>query len=221
MVGLIPLNIAIYGAGGHGGVVAEAAQLRWPQADIVYVDDKKQGVASDDRPILPFDGLPDNCAIALGIGRNCSRVAATERVLQLGHNLLVVAHPEASISPTSSFGPATYIGPRAIIHSQSEIGTAVIINSGAIVEHDCTIGDFAHIGPGAILAGGVRVGPRSLIGIGARVLPGITIGTESAIGAGAIVTSDVPDGVTVAGIPARIIKDASDRPTTGLIDPSY
>jgi acetyltransferase-like isoleucine patch superfamily enzyme len=53
------------------------------------------------------------------------------------------------------------------------------------------------------LGGEVRIGEGALIGIGAVVLPRVTVGAWSTVGAGAVVTSDVPPGVTVAGVPAR------------------
>ena len=43
------------------------------------------------------------------------------------------------------------------------------------------------------------------VGAGARVLGGITVGANALIGANAVVVHDVPDGVTVVGIPARQI----------------
>jgi acetyltransferase-like isoleucine patch superfamily enzyme len=47
------------------------------------------------------------------------------------------------------------------------------------------------------------------IGIGAAVLPGIKIDKNSVVGAGAVVTKDVPDNVTVVGVPARVNKNLS------------
>jgi len=44
------------------------------------------------------------------------------------------------------------------------------------------------------------------IGSNATILCGITIGERAIVGAGAVVTSDVPDGATVAGNPARSLK---------------
>jgi UDP-2-acetamido-3-amino-2,3-dideoxy-glucuronate N-acetyltransferase len=46
------------------------------------------------------------------------------------------------------------------------------------------------------------------IGTGAVVLGGIEIGARAIIGAGAVVTRDVPPGATVAGNPARILRNA-------------
>jgi acetyltransferase-like isoleucine patch superfamily enzyme len=44
------------------------------------------------------------------------------------------------------------------------------------------------------------------IGSNATILAGVTVGENSMVGAGAVVTRNVPDGVTVAGVPARPVK---------------
>ena len=44
------------------------------------------------------------------------------------------------------------------------------------------------------------------IGSNATIVAGVTIGENAMVGAGAVVTRDVPDGATVAGVPARIVK---------------
>lgn len=52
----------------------------------------------------------------------------------------------------------------------------------------------------------VTVGDDCWIGGGAVICPGVTIGARSVVGAGSVVTKDVPEGVVVAGNPARIIR---------------
>lgn len=49
------------------------------------------------------------------------------------------------------------------------------------------------------------------LGGGVIVCPGITIGKNSIVGAGSVVTRDVPANVLVAGNPARIIREITDR----------
>ncbi len=52
----------------------------------------------------------------------------------------------------------------------------------------------------------VNIGNNVWIGSHVVILPGVSIGDNAIIGAGAVVTKDVPANVTVAGVPATIIK---------------
>ncbi|WP_300799156.1 DapH/DapD/GlmU-related protein [uncultured Alistipes sp.] len=52
----------------------------------------------------------------------------------------------------------------------------------------------------------VRLRRNAWIGAGALILPGVTVGEHAIVGAGSVVTRDVPDGMIVAGNPARVIR---------------
>lgn len=52
---------------------------------------------------------------------------------------------------------------------------------------------------------GVVVGAGAWLGAGVKVLDGVHIGDRAIIGAGAVVRSDVPDGATAVGVPARVV----------------
>lgn len=53
----------------------------------------------------------------------------------------------------------------------------------------------------------IHVGSDVWIGGGSIICPGVKIGNRSIIGAGSVVTKDVPEGVIVAGNPARVIRE--------------
>ncbi|MCS0654823.1 DapH/DapD/GlmU-related protein [Cytobacillus firmus] len=51
----------------------------------------------------------------------------------------------------------------------------------------------------------IKVQDNCIIGLNSIILPGVNIGPNSIVGAGSVVTADVPEGVVVAGNPAKVI----------------
>ena len=45
------------------------------------------------------------------------------------------------------------------------------------------------------------------LGVNAPIRPGRTLGEDERVGAGAVVTTDVPDGKIVVGMPAKVFRD--------------
>jgi maltose O-acetyltransferase len=102
----------------------------------------------------------------------------------------------------------------------------VFINTGAVILDTAPvrIGDGSMLGPSvhiycadhhhdpALRASGLErglpviIGSNVWIGGGAIILPGVTIGDDAIVGAGSVVTKAVAAGTTVAGNPARVIK---------------
>lgn len=56
----------------------------------------------------------------------------------------------------------------------------------------------------------VTIGSDVFVGTGAIIMPGVKIGDRCVIGAGSVVTKSVPDGVVVAGNPARPVSTWED-----------
>ncbi len=215
--------VLIWGAGGHGKVVADLVRSTGHSvAGYADLDQGKHGVAvepggatvvisqADLVQLIEQGGtLPCRAtAIALGLGDNDARLRIAQRIAQRAGRALMRAlvHPAATVSESAQLGPGTVVFAGAVVNAAATIGTAVVINSAAVVEHDCSIGDGAHIAPGAVLTGGVSVGQGTLVGARAVVLPGIAIGANAVVGAGAVVAADVPAGVVVAGMPARVLR---------------
>lgn len=53
---------------------------------------------------------------------------------------------------------------------------------------------------------GIALGENVWLGTGAKVLDGVRIGDRVVVGANAVVTSDLPDAVVAAGIPAKVLR---------------
>ena len=116
------------------------------------------------------------------------------------------------------------IEPGAIIREKAEIGDnavimmGAIINIGAVLGGRATVGAHCHVGAGTVLAGVVEPASATpvvieddvLIGANAVVLEGVRVGRGAVVAAGAVVVDDVLAGVVVAGVPARVIKQAAD-----------
>lgn len=102
------------------------------------------------------------------------------------------------------------------IHPGARIGQRLFIDHGLGV----VIGETAEIGDDVLLYQGVTLGGtgnergkrhptlgnRVVIGTGASVLGNIRLGDDVKIGAGSVVVHSVPDGATVVGIPARVVR---------------
>ena len=125
--------------------------------------------------------------------------------------------------------PGAQIGANLFI----DHGMGVVIGETATVGNNCTIYHGVTLGGKGNARGGKRhpgIGHDVMIGSGAQVLGAIYVGNGARIGANSVVTKNVPDGVTVMGIPARVVcaadgkfsayglPDHEDDPLANVID---
>jgi len=204
------------GAGGHARMLLEALRGR-DDVEIVGLVDADPAMKG--RSVLGVRVLGGDEMLAElartgvhhaflgvgGVGDNSRRSTVFESARALGFEFLSVVHPTAIVSPSADIGEGSCVFPGAIVGAGTRLGRNVIINTGAIVEHDCTLGDHVHVASGAVLAGGVSVEEGAHVGAGATVKQGVHIGRGAVVGLGAAVIDDVPDGATVAGVPAKPI----------------
>jgi acetyltransferase EpsM len=200
----------IFGAGGHGKVVAEAARAGQGFRLRAFLDDDRSrwGREWNGLPVLggrdTLAALEDDAEIGLGIGGNSLRAELADTIVGYHRRLATIVHPTAVVAGGVALGPGTYVAPLAVLHCDAQVGRGCIVNSAAVVEHDCRLGDWVHVSPGAALGGGAEIGEGAHVALGAIVLPGLALGPWATLGAGAVMVHSLPDYATAMGIPARV-----------------
>jgi serine O-acetyltransferase len=102
---------------------------------------------------------------------------------------------QVSIHPSASIGRSVYL----------DHATGIVIGAFAAIGDEVTIQSNVTVGRQAESPNSApRIGRGVLLSTGATILGDISIGDFAKIGAGAVVTSDVPDGCTAVGVPARL-----------------
>jgi UDP-perosamine 4-acetyltransferase len=204
--------VVIIGAGGHAKVIIDILQERedCELAGCVSADPDIHTVL--DVPVVGGDdALPGLLSSGVrhafvAVGENRLRATLTRRAVGLGFSIVNAVSRHAVLSPRVALGAGIAVMPGAVINVDTVVADGAIINTGATVDHDCRIGAYAHLGPGTNLAGTVVIGDGAFLGAGSCVIPGRTVGAWSTVGAGAVVVRDIAEGVTAAGVPARVMK---------------
>ena len=131
---------------------------------------------------------------------------------------------EAFVAPTAVVVGAVTLGARssiwygAVARADEEV---IVIGPDTNIQDGCTL----HSDPGSpLLVGrgvtighrvvlhGARVDDDVLLGMGSVIMNGSHIGTGSIVAAGAVVTpgTTVPPGSVVAGVPAKVVRQATE-----------
>jgi len=205
-------KLLVLGAGGHGLVIAEAAQAAgW---DVQGFRDASKAPGT---PVGAWEviaslvvTIPPKVKVIVGIGDNATRQRISEEMEGRGAEFATVIHPSAIISPSAIIGSGVFVGPRALVHAEAEVATGAIVNSAAVVEHHNHIGAYSHVASGATLAGTVKVGERVLIGAGSAVKPGMSITSDCVVGAGSAVVRHLEEPGIYVGVPAKLKQPKED-----------
>ena len=105
--------------------------------------------------------------------------------------------------------PGAQIGQRFFI----DHGMGVVIGETAIIGDDCTIYHGVTLG-GTSWNKGKRhptLGNNVVVGAGAKVLGPIEVSDGARVGSNAVVVKPVPAGVSVIGVPGRLIEKKEDK----------
>jgi carbonic anhydrase/acetyltransferase-like protein (isoleucine patch superfamily) len=135
-----------------------------------------------------------------------------------------------------SVHPQAWVAPGAVVVGRVTLGAGVSVWYGAVLRADddeivvgpeCNIQDQCclHVDPGepvelaervslghGAIVHGAYVGAGALIGIGAMVLGKARVGAGALVAAGAVIRpgQHVPEGVLVAGVPGRVVRELTE-----------
>lgn len=217
-------RIVIVGAGGFGRETLDVLEALIAAGEPWHL----LGVVDAGPRQIDLDRLEARGIVYLGTDDEWLPTAAGDERF-----IVAIGSPAIRKRVTTSFADAglraaTLIHPRAVIGSQSRIGEGVVVTSGvqvstnvtigdhthlnpaSILGHDATLAEYVSVNPGAIVSGNVVVETGVLLGAGSVVLQGLTVGAGATVGASACVTKDVSAGLTVVGVPARVLGEVSD-----------
>lgn len=130
-----------------------------------------------------------------GQGFERTDTGVLEKFLQLGN---VVIEDDAEIGVNSTIVRGTL--------SATRIGKGSKIGHHVNVGHNVKIGNHVFISASVVICGSAKVGDCSWLAPKCCIRNKISVGRKVTVGLGAVVISDVGDGLTVVGIPAKPIK---------------
>ena len=196
--------------------VREGAELDLSYAEHVFGLGSREKVVFADwaklGPVLVAAGDAVEDLVVENDGRN----TGVPMLSQLDVNARI--EPGAIIREKVEIGDNAVIMMGAIINIGAVVGEGTMIDMGAVLGGRATVGARCHVGAGTVLAGVVEPASATpvvieddvLIGANAVVLEGVRVGRGAVVAAGAVVVEDVPAGAVIAGVPARVIKQAAD-----------
>jgi sugar O-acyltransferase (sialic acid O-acetyltransferase NeuD family) len=206
----------IIGAGGYGRMLSHLDQYCCLQEFdfkvIGFLDDRIDLFVKPEcyPPIIGSveNFFFDNSFVFIcALGNVDARFAYSKRILDRGGVFFSFVHKSSVIKNCQ-------IGTGVVIHEMVSIGDGVSIGdhshiqAGSIIGHDAKIGSYVHLSPQVFVGGGAEIGDRSQIYAGSKIHPKVSIGLHSTVGMGAVVLSEVSSHTMVAGVPARVIRQA-------------
>ncbi len=134
----------------------------------------------------------------------------------------------ATMEDGADIGPFSHLRPGAYLESGVHVGNFAEVKesrlaSGVLMGHfgyvgDASIGANVNLGAGMVTCNydgrdkhRTNIGAGAFVGCDTMLVAPVTVGAGAVTGAGSVITEDVPPGRLAVGVPARIVKEKSDK----------
>ena len=217
-------TLYLCGAGNLEGVrlalVVNREQARWEQIVLLDDDPDKHGQSilgveiTGPFALMETADVGSSEVVNLITRSSVKRWLAWSKIKQYGLPFATLIHPTVDTEGADlGLGVTAYqnsvIGPGAVVMDGS------VIFMGAIAGHGCCLGRCCILAPNACVNSRVKLGDGIYVGTSAAVMPEMNVGAWATIGACSAVIRDVPVGVTVVGVPAKIVMTLKQKLKSG------
>lgn len=207
------MYLLIYGASGLAkevyDIVVRSLPTKYKQ--IIFIDD-----FADEAPYylsesIHFDTIKerfdtDGVEGVVAVGEPQYREQLAKKFDANGIKLATIIDKTAIISPTAIIEDGVIICEYTTIHANVRIGRGALIQPFCDIGHDIRFGEYSVMSAQCAPGGESTFGNRVYMGMQAVSKEKISIGDDVIIAMGAAVFSNVEEGATVVGNPARITK---------------
>lgn len=142
-------KLLILGAGQHGQVAKETAELMQEFDIIDFLDDNSTEAIGRLEDVKKFKSEYEYAFVAFG--NNALRIEWIYKVENLGYKVATLVNPKAFISPSAILGEGGIAEAGVVVNTKTIIGKGCLLSIGALVDHDSNVGAGCHIETGAVV----------------------------------------------------------------------
>lgn len=202
-------DVLLVAASGLAREVIAAAPRGIRFAGIVDDDGRLHGQVISRVPVI--GGLErlehrGGAKVVVCAGKGTGRRGLVTRLREFGvteSDYETLVAPDVKIPAGCAVGAGSILLAGVVLTADVAVGRHVVAMPHVTLTHDNVVDDFATLCAGVSLGGSVHVGAAAYLGMNSSVRENTRVGAGAVLGMGAALLSELPDGETWAGVPAR------------------
>lgn len=202
-------DLLLIAASGLAREIVAAAPSGIRFAGILDDDPAKLGTSVGGVPVI--GGLEQaarrgGAKLAVCAGKGVSRRGLVNRLGEFGvtdADYATLIAPGVRVPADCSVGVGSILLPGVVLTANVVIGRHVVAMPNVTLTHDDEVADFVTLCAGVSIGGTAQLGEAAYLGMNSSVRQNVRVGADSVLGMGAALLTDLPQGETWVGVPAR------------------